>query len=213
MRRGVGQPERGRLIYNPGVQRAKQPTLRTFLALDFDDDTLRTLTAYLRRLRAMPWANDVRWVSPDNLHLTLRFLGDITSAQAARYAEMFGEGLGRIADLTGLTLAATPPRFFPTPSRPRVIACLIEENATLAALAELAEACAVRIGLERETRPFKAHITLGRTRDSFPHDAALPRDGTITHMRPAAITLYESKLDPGGAIYTALHSFSLGSHL
>ncbi|MFC1466633.1 MAG: RNA 2',3'-cyclic phosphodiesterase [Candidatus Brachytrichaceae bacterium NZ_4S206] len=201
------------LIYNPGVQRAKQPTLRAFLALDFDDDALSVLNAHLRRLRAMPWANDVRWVSPENLHLTLRFLGDVTPRQAERYAEAFGAGLPRIAAEGGLMLATTPPRFFPTPARPRVIACLIEENATLTALAELAEACAVRIGLERETRPFNGHITLGRTRDSFPRDAALPRDGTITPMRALAITLYESKLDPRGAIYTPLHSFSLGSHL
>ncbi|BCX05555.1 MAG: RNA 2',3'-cyclic phosphodiesterase [Candidatus Roseilinea sp.] len=208
----MGQPE-GRLIYNRSVQRAKQPTLRAFLALDFDDDALRVLDAYLRRLRAMPWANDVRWVRPDNLHLTLRFLGDVTPSQAERYAEAFGEGLARMTDLTAFTLAATPPRFFPTPSRPRVIACLIEGNPTLTALAALAETCALRIGLERETRPFNGHITLGRTRDSFPRDAALPRDETVTDMRPITITLYESKLDPRGAMYTPLRSFSLGSHL
>lgn len=209
----MGQSGCHRLIYNPGVQRAKQPTLRAFLALDFDADALRVLAAHLSRLRALPWAREVRWVSPENLHLTLRFLGDVTPNQAERFVEAFGAGLARIADMAELTLTVTPPRFFPTLSRPRVIACLIESNPTLTALAELAEACAVRIGLERETRPFNGHITLGRIRDSFPRDAGLPSDKAITPMRPVAITLYESKLDPHGAIYTPLHSFSLSSHL
>ncbi|MFN4293486.1 MAG: RNA 2',3'-cyclic phosphodiesterase [Thermoflexales bacterium] len=188
-------------------------TLRAFLALDFDDDALSALSAHLRRLRAMPWANDIRWVSPDNLHLTLRFLGDVTPTQAERYAEAFGAGLSQIAGLAKLALSMTSPRFFPTPSRPRVIACLVEDNAMLSELAELAEACAVRIGLNREVRPFKGHITLGRTRDALPRDAALPRDEAVTAIRPTAITLYQSRLDPRGAIYTALRSFSLGSHL
>lgn len=188
-------------------------TLRAFLALDFDADALRTLTAHLNRLRAMPWAREVRWVSPENLHLTLRFLGDVTPAQAERYAEAFGVGLPRITDPAGLTFMATPPRFFPTPSRPRVIACLIEENATLTALAELAEACAVRIGLARETRPFNGHVTLGRTRDTFPRSATLPRDAAAAPMRAAAITLYKSVLTPAGPIYTALRTFSLASQV
>lgn len=181
--------------------------------MDFDDDALRALTTHLGRLRAMPWADDVRWVSPNNLHLTLRFLGDITPSQAERYAEAFGEGLTRIADLARLSLSATAPRFFPTPLRPRVIACLVESHPTLSALAALAEACAVMIGLDREKRPFSGHITLGRTRDTFPRSAALPRDDALTPMRPVAITLYRSKLDPRGAIYTPLRSFSLSSQL
>ncbi len=188
-------------------------TLRAFLALDFDDDALSALGARLRRLRAMPWANGIRWVSPDNLHLTLRFLGDVTPTQVERYAEAFGAGLTRIAGLAKLTLSMTSPRFFPTPSRPRVIACLVEDNPMLSELAKLAEACAVQIGLNREARPFKGHITLGRTRDALPRGAALPRDEAVTAIRPTAISLYQSQLDPRGAIYTALRSFSLGSHL
>ncbi|GIV83417.1 MAG: RNA 2',3'-cyclic phosphodiesterase [Candidatus Roseilinea sp.] len=190
-----------------------QATLRAFLALDFDEETLQALDAYLRRLHAMPWAGEIRWVSPNNLHLTLRFLGNVTPTQAERYAEAFGAGRTQIADLAALTLSMTPPRFFPTSSRPRAIACLVEDHPTLSELAKLAETCAVQIGLSREVRPFKGHITLGRMRDALPHNAALPRDEAVMVIRPTAITLYQSRLDPRGAIYTALRSFSLASHL
>ncbi len=195
------------------MQRAEQTTLRAFLALDFDDDALGVLSTYLRQLRASPWANDVRWVSPDNLHLTLRFLGDITPAQVTGYASALRKGLAHIANLSSLTLVVSPPRLFPRPSRPRLIACLIESNPTLAELAALAERCAIGIGLAPERRPFNGHITLGRLRDSFPRDAALPERGSAAHFHPGAITLYRSDLNPQGAVYTALHTFSLTSQL
>jgi len=144
------------------VQRTKPSSLRAFLALDLDDEALDVLSAHLRRLRAMPWANAVRWVSVDNLHLTLRFLGDIAPAQAERYIGALRQGLTQVADLPGLSLRVSGPRLFPRPSHPRVIACLAESNATLTALADLAEACATGIGLAAEKRPFNGHITLGR---------------------------------------------------
>jgi len=161
----------------------------------------------------MPWANAVRWVSVDNLHLTLRFLGDIAPAQAERYIGALRQGLTQVADLPGLSLRVSGPRLFPRPSHPRVIACLAESNATLTALADLAEACATGIGLAAEKRPFNGHITLGRLRDPLPQGAVLPKEEEGTLMRPTAITLYKSELSPRGAIYTALHTFSLRSQL
>lgn len=212
MRRGVGQfgPRR---LECANVSAGRSPTLRAFLALDFDAAARRVLAAHLNRLRAMPWANDVRWVRPDNLHLTLRFLGEITPARATHYAERFGAGLANVPHLAELKLEVTSPRFFPAPSRPRVIACLVSPHPTLAMLAALAESCAVGIGLTAESRPFNGHITLGRARDAFPCHATLPNDDAITPMQPTAITLYESKLLPSGPIYTALRSFSLCSQL
>lgn len=195
------------------MQRTKPSSLRAFLALDLDDDALDVLSAHLRRLRAMPWANAVRWVSADNLHLTLRFLGDIAPAQAERYIGALRRGLTQVADLPGLSLRVSGPRLFPKSSHPRVIACLAESNATLTALADLAEACATGIGLAAEKRPFNGHITLGRLRDPLPQGAVLPKEEEGTLMRPTAITLYKSELSPHGAIYTALHTFSLRSQL
>ncbi|PJF47166.1 MAG: RNA 2',3'-cyclic phosphodiesterase [Chloroflexi bacterium] len=188
-----------------------QPALRAFLALDFDDHARRFLTAHLRRLRDTPWAGHVRWVRADNLHLTLRFLGDITPAQADHYGDAFGQGLAQIPRPTPWTLAVTSPRFFPHPAHPRLIACLVETDTTLNALTALAEACATAIGLTPETRPFRGHITLGRMRDTFPHNVHPLAEERPVHLRPAQITLYKSQLDPRGAIYTPLRAFSATS--
>ena len=195
------------------MQLAQPSSLRAFLALDFDSETLDALSAHLQRLRAMPWADAVRWVSADNLHLTLRFLGDITPAQAERYAGDLRRGLTQIADLPGLSLRISEPRLFPRPSHPRIIACLAESNTTLTALASLAEACATGIGLAAERRPFNGHITLGRLRDPSLHRIISLGGGAGTPGRPAGITLYRSELSRRGAIYTALHTFSLRSQL
>jgi len=202
-----------RVTQDESVQPTKRSSLRAFLALDLDDEALGTLSAYLRRLQAMPWANAVRWVSADNLHLTLRFLGDITPAQAEQYADALRRRLTQVADLPGLSLRVSEPRFFPRPAHPRVIACVAEGNTTLTALADLAEACAIGIGLAAEKRPFNGHITLGRLRDPLLHSATLPKGEERILVRPAAVTLYKSELSRRGAIYTALRSFSLRSQL
>jgi 2'-5' RNA ligase len=183
-------------------------TLRAFLALDFDAEGRAVLANYLRSLRAAPWAAQVRWVSVENLHLTLRFLGDITPAQAAQYADAFRSKLDNVGVLR---LRISGPRFFPSTTRPRVIACLTEAHPVLDALAAFAESCAVGIGLPADPRPFQGHITLGRLRDGWAHHALSEMAGAWLHSN--AITLYRSQLHPRGPTYSALVRFSLGSQL
>jgi len=191
--------------------RMQSATLRAFLALDFDAEGQATLAKYLCDLRAAPWAAQVRWVSMENLHLTLRFLGDITPAQATQYADALRSGLSRIDNLGVLRLRVSGPRFFPSAARPRAIACLTDAHPTLDALAALAESCAVGIGLPEDPRPFRGHITLGRLRDGRAHGVLSEIPGAWLHS--ATITLYRSQLHPRGPTYSALAKFSLGSQL
>jgi len=186
-------------------------TLRAFLALDFDVEGHATLAKYLHHLRATPWATQVRWVSEENLHLTLRFLGDITPAQATQYADAFRSGLERLARSDALRLRISGPRFFPSAARPRIIACLTDPHPALDALAALAESCAVGIGLTADSRPFLGHITLGRLRDGRARRALGEMPGAW--LNPATIILYRSQLHPRGPTYSALARFSLSSQL
>jgi len=188
-------------------------TVRAFLALDLDAEGQARLTAHLRRLRAAPWADQVRWVSPQHLHLTLRFLGEVTPAQATRYANAFRSGLAALRDAGALRLHASEPRLFPNPHRPRIIACLVEAHPTLHALVALAESCALDIGLRPETRPFQGHITLGRLR-AWPIAGQLPRaESPGVLLQPDTITLYRSQLHPSGPTYSTLARFSLASQV
>ena len=173
-------------------------TLRAFLALDFDAEGQAHLTTHLRRLRAAPWADQVRWVHPEHLHLTLRFLGEVTPIQVNEYMDSFRSRLGALGTLR---LRASGPRLFPTPSRPRLVACLIEAHPALDALAALAESCAVGIGLPAESRPFQGHVTLGRTRDQRAGRSISLDASPSTALTCSEITLYRSQLQPHGQLY------------
>lgn len=184
--------------------------MRAFLALDFDNDAVQTLQTYQNRLQRESWADQVRWSSAANLHLTLRFLGEISRQQAEQYAHDFRDATTTLLRTTAeLTLAVTPPCLFPDPARPRVVACLVRSNALLLRIVASAESCAMSIGLAPERRCFNGHITLGRVREG----AALRAPGRFlieaaeSTMRAEAITLYESMLTPRGAVYTPLARF------
>jgi 2'-5' RNA ligase len=188
-------------------------SLRAFLALDFDTEGKAHLAAHLRHLRAASWASQVRWVSPENLHLTLRFLGEVTPAQAAQYANAFRDGLSTLDDLDKLQLRVSGPSLFPSTARPRIIACLTASQPALNVLAALAESCALGVGLAAESRPFQGHITLGRLREQRPTERIALAEAPQAVLRPSAITLYRSRLHPGGPTYSPLATFSLGSQI
>lgn len=190
--------------------------MRVFLALDFDAAAVQTLQTYQHRLQRESWADQVRWSGAANLHLTLRFLGEISRRQAEQYARDFRDATATLLRTTSeLTLAVTPPCLFPDPAHPRVVACLVRSNTILMQIVASAESCAVGIGLAPERRRFNGHITLGRVREG----AALRAPGRFlieaaeSAMRAEAITLYESTLTPRGAVYTPLARFSLRSQV
>lgn len=173
---------------------------------------MRALRADIAALREAAWARDVRWVGDGQLHLTLRFMGDIVPADADRYVALLERGLERIAPVTAVSLSA--PRLFPSASRPRVIARMAAPETALLALAGLAERCAQDVGQEAEARSFNGHITLGRTPRVFDprvfdlRGFGAPVDLGPMQMGVRAITLFESTLTPRGSIYRRIAEFA-----
>ncbi len=175
--------------------------MRAFLALPLDATAHSALASTLRTLQRASWAREVRWVAEENLHLTVRFLGDVSEARQARLRAALSTHLREANLPSALHLHVSAPSLFPTGRRPRVVACLVETNAALLTLAAIAEHCAQAVGLPAETKPFQPHITLGRLRDG----AALPslRSTPIAlSMCADQLCLYRSTLTPKGAIYT-----------
>jgi 2'-5' RNA ligase len=160
------------------------------------------LAAYLEQCREV--APALRWVSPDNLHLTLRFLGNVEPARLEALA----------ASLRGVAFAPFQVSLagegtFGRGTAVRVVWLGVAEGrGELATLAGQVETRCVEVGLEPEERPFNPHLTLGRARER--RGGRLPERPAPPALAPwtvGAFHLYRSRLGPGGAVYSVLDSF------
>jgi 2'-5' RNA ligase len=179
--------------------------VRSFVALGIGQHVRRNLAQAQQQLAAAEAR--VRWVPAGNVHITLKFLGDIAEERVAAVAD----ALGRAADgIRPFVLHFRGLGAFPNLRRPRVVWAGVTDGAEQAAQL----ACAVErelepLGFEPEKRPFAAHITLGRVK-SFVGISALTaliaeqgetEFGTV-HVDEMA--LMRSELRPSGAIYSVL---------
>ncbi|WP_165874050.1 RNA 2',3'-cyclic phosphodiesterase [Rubrobacter taiwanensis] len=167
------------------------------------------LREFLRQaVRELPHRGRVRWTKPENLHLTLKFLGEVPEGSLEEVAAALEEVRRRHAPFEA---AVSGLGAFPAPRRARVVWAGISEGAgPLAALAaDLDETLHRRTGLEREQREYRAHITLGRPAGrpvSFdPEAISIPE----RRFRVEGFDLMRSVLKPGGPVYTPLGSFAL----
>jgi 2'-5' RNA ligase len=178
--------------------------IRSFVAVLLPDGVRERLAATMTALRGL--APGLGWVRPENLHVTLRFLGEIDGAMVAAVREAMG-----------VTGASTPPFVmtvaglggFPSARAPRVVWAGVTEGApALGALQARLERELVARGVPGEPRPFHGHVTLARARDpragrrlaAALAGAAMEFGG----VRVARLSLLRSELDPRGARYEVL---------
>lgn len=181
--------------------------VRAFFALRPPDSVRRELCAAISAMRPEPWARGVRWVQDANIHLTVRFLGDVDIATVANLVARAAECSRRLhifeLDLDRLEL-------FPNARRPAAVAARLHAEAGLTALAEVLEETAVAFGLPAEVRAFRPHITLGRVRGrlaSRPNE--LPALRTTVFIA-REVVLYRSVLGTGPAAYSELGRVGIG---
>jgi 2'-5' RNA ligase len=171
----------------------------------------RELGEAIERLR--PVARDVAWIVPGNLHLTLKFLGEVSETRI--------ESVARALCEASLAAAAFEARIrglgaFPSAGRPRVVwAGVTDGAAEMIALARNVDAALAALGLPRDERPFSPHVTLGRVRRPG-HNPALSdalggaAEREFGQMRVPSVSLMRSELGPRGARYTELATVRLG---
>lgn len=196
--------------------------MRTFVAIDIPDDIRQKIAAYMEGLRR--FAPEVRWVSPESLHVTLKFIGEIPPERA-------GDVTGALKKIDGeqFDISFRDTGFFPNPRAPRVFWVGVVADARLERLAAAVDQSLVALPalkLEMEKGPYRPHLTLARSGSGRPRSRpgdrpsgslqALgeklsglgpPDFGTMTARE---FFLYESKLSPHGARYTRLEGFRLG---
>lgn len=156
----------------------------------------------------------VRWVPLENMHLTLKFLGDVSPSNV----EMLKQMISAEADLFEcFALRLEGLGSFPSLKRPRVIYIGIEAPAVLNALHRGIESASRRLGYESEDRDFSPHLTIGRVKQNIaaPEQQVIRRalEGTrvdsLGTTKIDAVHLYKSDLKPTGSVYTRLYSAPL----
>lgn len=186
--------------------------IRCFIALNLPAEIkgrLAELEARLKEARA-----DVSWVKPENVHLTLKFLGGVEEARVPLVKRAVQEGLCREGPLV-LTLAGLG--VFPNPRSPRVVWVGVGgDTERLQNLQERLEQALGEVGFPREARSFSPHITLGRMRSRQGAASLMELVGhlganEVGSLKAESIELMRSQLHPAGAVYTILESFSLSA--
>jgi 2'-5' RNA ligase len=186
--------------------------MRAFIAIELSNeirDAIAQIQSHLKYSGA-----DVKWVEKDNIHLTLKFLGEITEEKCEKIKTILDE-IGKSTktfELSGPFCIGA----FPNINYPRVIWIGLDKGAKEAAvLAEKIDEALSRIGFQKESRPFAAHLTIGRVRSQKNKEALKEK---ISNLQLAtcslqlirSVSVFQSALTPKGPIYTRLHEARLG---
>jgi len=186
--------------------------MRAFLALEMSHEIRQNLARVQSDLRS--GVKGVRWVEPQSLHLTLKFLGDVADS----FADQAGPALAACAAAAPASkLTCQGVGAFPDARSPRVVwVGLSEEPPMLAALHGALDRAAASFGVAREDKPFRAHVTIGRVKEPRPAPGAAAAlaakaDFVAGQMEAREIVLMKSELRPSGPVYTPLARFALGA--
>jgi 2'-5' RNA ligase len=198
--------------------------MRIFIGIDLDPEVRGRISRFLEGVES--FAPDARWVRPESLHVTLKFIGEQTGEQVEAVAQCL-----RRVESGGFEIRVGGYGFFPTAKAPRVFWVGIQAGPQLAALVGSIDAAVAELGIPREDRAYCPHLTLARgggrsgspkwRKDDGPNavfavlEKRLSAMGKIDFgtMRAREFILYQSQLSPGGSKYTKLQRFPLlGGH-
>jgi 2'-5' RNA ligase len=180
--------------------------LRTFIAIDLGKPIRDRLVALQQTLARA--GTEVKWVEPENLHVTLLFLGEVDDRAVVELCRAVTDCC---AGLAGFRLEVERVGCFPNPRRPRTVwAGVGEGTQEVVALHDALEPPLLELGCyRREDRPYTPHITLGRVRgdrSTDPLAAALNRhagwQAGVAEVRE--VLVMSSELTPAGPVYTVL---------
>ena len=188
--------------------------MRTFIAIEIPEEIKKVLVHIEDHLKYAQ--ADVKWVRPETIHLTLKFLGEVTDEKRGEIEKALDE-IARSVKPFELTVKEIGT--FPYIEHPRVVWVGLDKGATeTIGLANRIEEALAAIGFAKEDRPFSPHITIGRVRSPINKDKLkekiLSASNTIhlsevTPHRVASIILFRSTLTPQGPIHTKIHESAL----
>jgi len=194
--------------------------MRIFIGIDLDPEVRGRIARFLDGVQG--FAPEARWVRPESLHITLKFIGE----QPPERVDAIRERLRRI-ESSAFEIRFGGYGFFPTAKAPRVFWIGIEAGPQLAELAEKIDMAVAELGIPREDRPFSPHLTLARAggrsgspkwrKGDGPNSAFAALEKRLAAMGELdfggmtahEFILYQSQLSPNGSKYTKLQRFKL----
>lgn len=183
------------------------PPIRAFFAIELSDSLRKIASQIIEELRSKPEYRKVRWVRTENIHITLRFLGNIHHIQVQEITTKLLQETTKIAPFEVECSAVTP---FPSPSKAHIIAIEFLDITEMAKLAGAIERTINPLGFPQESRPFRPHITLGRIRHGHLNVIETNIDPKKAKLAVNEMVLFQSVSDDEGVIYNPLARFSLG---
>jgi 2'-5' RNA ligase len=187
--------------------------IRAFIALDLPPDVQDCLETVSEKLKSQMGSVPVRWVVPQNIHLTLKFLGDVSLNNLDVLKELLNS---EASPHKPMVISVGGVGAFPKLRSPRVIWVGVEAPQELLNLQRGIDMHLTRLGYAPERRKFSPHLTLGRvSRNATPQGVrkigdviASQKIGFLGVARIRAVHLYRSDLKPDGAVYTKLYTAS-----
>jgi 2'-5' RNA ligase len=186
--------------------------IRTFIALGLDKAIIDHTVA-LQQTLARTGA-EVKWVEPENLHLTLLFLGEVGERELLDVCRAIADGASRHAPFA---MTVETAGCFPNPRRPRILWVGVGEGTQeVVALHDTLETALLDLGCHRrEDRQYTPHVTLGRVKSEQPNEklsTALAKQAgwQCGRMLVREVLVLGSELQPDGPVYTVLSRSRLG---
>jgi 2'-5' RNA ligase len=181
--------------------------IRTFVSLELPHTVRKKLSEHTEFISGHDKLQQIRWLSKENYHLTLAFLGNVDYVMVSSLQYALEHKL--------CTTKAVPFKFseitpFPFSRSPKIAAALLERTDELIQLQLNVADCVRKIGISIERRRFTPHVTLGRLKSGSRKSLAFqPRQINLEGVSKKVV-IFQSELNPQGAVYTALGEISLG---
>jgi 2'-5' RNA ligase len=179
-----------------------------FAAVVPDKMEIDCLTPFINQLKREEWGSNVRWIKPENIHLTLRFFGD---TDENKYRCLLDAMRPVIEDTPSFDIVLSKVICLPSVSKARVIAAGISPQETLTYLAAHTEKVARNCGYDAEKKRFLGHFTIGRCKNLDLRSSIIPQNADGLQITVKAVELVRSILSPSGSEYKTIANIPLKS--
>ena len=182
--------------------------IRAFIAIEIADEIRQKIDAFQAELKRS--SDRISWTKSQNIHLTLKFLGEVQQNQI----DVIANQLQMVTEpMTSFIISIHGVGLFPSPKKPRVLWAGVQDFGNeLLDLAEKVDDYLSRVGVAGEKRSFKPHLTLGRVKAQLSRhfvENFLNTSFACGNQNVHEVVLMQSQLHPKGAIYTPLVKFRL----
>ena len=187
--------------------------IRTFIAFKLPKNIISSIKKIQEDIKSC--AVKAKWINPENIHLTLKFLGNINHTDIERISETI---IDTVKGHSPISLAAKGIGVFPNIKRPRVIwVGITGEIEKLTGIQKDIEKNLEELGFPREKRSFKGHLTLGRIKGKINPKKLLDTMKKFERFKSESfiadkVFLFKSELKSTGSVYTELKSIPIGGY-